>query len=149
MDLILWRHADAGDGVPDMARRLTSKGEKQAEKMAAWLRARIHQPVRMLVSPATRAQQTAQAFSSQFEIIKEIGLNSSAKQILQVTGWPHTEETVIVVGHQPTLGQLAALLLSGFEMDWNIKKGAIWWFQSSGDDSETVLRVVITPKHVE
>ena len=149
MDLILWRHAEAEEGVPDAARKLTKKGEKQAEKLAAWLRARIHQPVRMLVSPTTRTQQTAQAFSSQFEIVKEIGLNSSAKRILQVTGWPHTEETVVVIGHQPTLGQLAALLLSGLEMDWNIKKGAIWWFQSPGDDSETVLRAVITPKHVE
>ena len=148
MDLILWRHAEAQDGVPDAARRLTAKGQKQAEKMAAWLQARIHRPVRLLVSPATRTQQTAQALSQAFETVEEVGLNSSAKGILQATGWPHAEGTVIVVGHQPTLGQLAALLLSGIEMDWNIKKGAVWWFQSSGGDSEPVLRAMITPKHV-
>jgi phosphohistidine phosphatase len=148
MDLILWRHAEADDGIPDTARRLTTKGEKQAEKMAAWLHARIHRPVRLLVSPATRAQQTAQALSQAFETVKELGLNSSAKRILQVTGWPDAEGTVIVVGHQPTLGQLAALLLSGIEMDWYIKKGAVWWFQSPGGDSEPVLRAAITPKHV-
>ena len=148
MDLILWRHAEAEAGVPDTTRKLTKKGEKQAEKMAAWLNARVQSPVRILVSPATRAQQTAQALNQKFETIKEIGLNSSAKRILPATGWPHAEGTVIVVGHQPTLGRLAALLLSGSEMDWDIKKGAIWWFQSPDGDSETVLRAVITPKHV-
>jgi phosphohistidine phosphatase len=148
MDLILWRHAEAQNGVPDAARRLTAKGEKQAEKIAAWLKARIHQPIHMLVSPATRTQQTAQALNSKFDTAKEVGPSSSAKHILQVTGWPNAEGTVIVVGHQPTLGRLAALLLSGLEMDWNIKKGAIWWLQSSGGDSEPVLRAVITPKHV-
>jgi phosphohistidine phosphatase len=148
MDLILWRHAEARDGVPDEARRLTGKGEKQAEKMAAWLRARVHQPVRLLVSPAIRAQQTAQAFRAEIETVKDVGLNSSAKRILQATGWPTAEGTVIVVGHQPTLGQLASLLLSGSAMDWDIKKGAIWWFQSSGADSEPSLRAVLSPKHV-
>ena len=34
MDLILWRHADAQDGSPDMERALTAKGLKQAELMA-------------------------------------------------------------------------------------------------------------------
>lgn len=148
MDLILWRHTEAQDSVPDAARKLTTKGHKQAEKMAAWLEARIHRPVRLLVSPATRTQQTAQAFSAEFETVKEVGLNSSAKGILQATGWPHAEGTVIVVGHQPMLGQLAALLLSGIEMDWNLKKGAVWWFQTAGDDSEPLLRAVITPKHI-
>jgi phosphohistidine phosphatase len=148
MDLILWRHAEAHNGVPDAARKLTAKGQKQAEKMAAWLHARVHQPVRLLVSPATRTQQTAQAFSSEFEIVKEVGLNTSAKRLAHVTGWPHAEGAVIVVGHQPTLGQLAALLLSGKEMDWLIKKGAVWWLQSPGGDSVPVLRAAITPKHV-
>ena len=54
MELILWRHADAEDGVPDEARRLTAKGRKQAEKMAAWLTARLPADCRVMVSPATR-----------------------------------------------------------------------------------------------
>lgn len=148
MDLILWRHAEAQDSVPDAARKLTMKGQKQAEKMAAWLRARVHQPVRLLVSPATRTQQTAQAFGSEFETSKEVGLHSSANRIVQLVGWPQAEGTVIVVGHQPTLGQLAALLLSGKEMDWPIKKGAVWWLQTAGGDATPELRAAITPKHV-
>ena len=41
MELILWRHADAEDGLPDLSRRLTPRGIKQAERMAAWLLQRL------------------------------------------------------------------------------------------------------------
>ena len=41
MDLILWRHAEAEDGVPDLERRLTGKGRKQAERVAQWLLQRM------------------------------------------------------------------------------------------------------------
>jgi phosphohistidine phosphatase, SixA len=41
MELILWRHAEAEDGSPDLERELTGKGHKQAEKMAAFLRPRL------------------------------------------------------------------------------------------------------------
>src|SRR5262245_28843343 len=148
MDLILWRHAEAEEGAPDIARRLTKKGEQQAEKMAGWLRARMQKPLRILVSPAVRTQQTAAALSSEFEIVKEIGIDSSARRILQTTGWPEADGTVLVVGHQPTLGQVASLLLSGMELDWAIKKGALWWFQTPDSESEPLLRAVLTPRHV-
>jgi phosphohistidine phosphatase len=148
MDLVLWRHAEAEERVPDAARRLTEKGERQAEKMAEWLRSRIQKPMRILVSPAVRARQTAEALSSEFETVEEIGVGSSAHRILQTTGWPNAEGTVIVVGHQPTLGQLAALLLSGMELEWDIKKGAVWWFQTQGGEAEPLLRAVLTPRHV-
>jgi len=38
MELILWRHADAEDGIQDAGRKLTAKGRSRAECMAAWLR---------------------------------------------------------------------------------------------------------------
>lgn len=148
MELILWRHAEAEEGAPDAVRRLTRKGERQAEKMAAWLKPRIQKPTRVLVSPAVRARQTAEALSSEFEIVKDIGVGTSARRLLQVTGWPNAEGTVIVVGHQPTLGRLAAFLLAGMELDWHIKKGAVWWLQTPGGEAEPLLRAVLTPSHV-
>ncbi len=36
MELILWRHAEAEPGEPDLGRRLSAKGEKQARRMAEW-----------------------------------------------------------------------------------------------------------------
>ena len=52
---------------------------------------------------------------------------------------------VLVVGHQPTLGQTAALLLSGSEAPWTIKKGALWWFTNRTrlGETQTVLRSVM------
>ncbi len=148
MELIVWRHAEAEDGSPDAARKLTAKGEKQAQKLARWLKERIEKPARLLVSPAVRTQQTAAAFSTKVETTPEVGIHASAERILRAAGWPHTEGTVIVVGHQPTLGQLAAMLLAGQEIDWEVKKGAVWWFSTLVEEGEpqTVLRAMITPK---
>jgi phosphohistidine phosphatase len=148
MKLILWRHAEAEEGTPDVERKLTAKGEKQARKIAKWLKAHLDEPVRLLASPAQRAQQTAQALGEKIETKNELGVGSSATRILHATGWPKGQGTVVVVGHQPALGQLAALILSGQEADWNIKKGAIWWFETGKqeDESATYLRVVLAPK---
>ncbi len=148
MDLILWRHAEAEDGVPDIARKLTSKGKKQAEKVAQWLKERIELPVRVVVSPAVRTQQTASAFTDTFETSSEVGLSTSVKRVLQAAGYPQAQGTVIVVGHQPTLGQVAAVLLTGETPEWDVKKGAIWWFEveDNGGEPYVSLRAVIAPR---
>ena len=111
MDLILWRHAEAEDGVPDMARALTPRGEKQAAQMARWLREHLPKDTRVLVSPATRAQQTARALTSQFETERAIAPGASFASLLAKTGWPEAKGAVLVVGHQPTLGEVAAMLI--------------------------------------
>jgi len=152
MDLILWRHAEAedgGDGTPDAKRRLTPRGEKQARKMAAWLIERLPRKATVLVSPTERTQQTAHALGLPFELEPKIGVGADCTDLLVAAGWPESKVsrggTLILVGHQPTLGRLAALLLSGSEADWAIKKGAVWWFSRrtrEGDD-QTVLRAVV------
>jgi len=146
MDLILWRHADAEAGAPDAARVLTAKGTKQAKKMAKWLKSHLPENYRIIASPARRAQQTAQALNANYATLKEIGAAASAKTLLVAAGWPDAQVTVVVVGHQPTLGQTAALLMCGTEVDWSIKKGAIWWLASRQDNDETqvVVRAVIS-----
>ena len=78
MDLILWRHAEAEDGVPDGERALTKKGHKQAAAMAAWLKERLPKRVRILASPATRAQQTAAALEQRFTTTRVIGVGATA-----------------------------------------------------------------------
>jgi phosphohistidine phosphatase len=37
---------------------------------------------------------------------------------------------VLLVGHQPALGELASLLLTGREAPWTIRKGAVWWLRN-------------------
>ena len=146
MDLLLWRHAEAEDGFPDAKRKLTTRGEKQAEQMAEWLKKHAPKNLRILVSPAVRCQQPAKALGLPFETDKRLGTDSNAVSLLTAAGWPDggKSSAVLIVGHQPTLGQTAALLLSGEEDDWTVKKGAVWWFsnRTRREDSQTVLRTV-------
>jgi phosphohistidine phosphatase len=130
MDLILWRHAEAVDAEPgesDMERALTSKGQKQARRMAEWLASQLPEGCKILVSPALRTQQTAEALKRKFKTVPELAPEADAEDVLQAVNWPNGKETVLVVGHQPTLGQVAALLMSGQPQDWEIKKGNAWW----------------------
>ncbi len=148
MDLILWRHAEAEDGTPDAGRKLTDKGRKQAQQMATWLKQRLPEHTRILVSDATRAQQTAQAMGMAFDTSTHVGLHANPVSILTAAGWPDARGAVLVVGHQPTLGQLAAFLLCGEEQGWSVKKGAVWWLSNRvrQDEGQTVLRCVLAPE---
>lgn len=150
MDLILWRHAEAeeSDGtLPDHKRRLTVRGEKQAKQVARWLQQNLPRKCKILVSPAERTQQTAHALELSYEIEPRLGLGAAAKDVLAVAGWPARSGAVLVIGHQPTLGRVAALLLGGAEADWSIKKGGVWWFSSRvrNDETQTVLWSVVNP----
>jgi len=146
MDLILWRHAEAEDGFPDLKRALTPKGRKQATRMAAWLHKHLPQPLRVVVSPAVRAQETASAFTKSFETIDELAPGAPVGAILAAAGWPEATGAVLVVGHQPTLGQVAASLLSGEPGDWDMKKGAIIWLSQQPDTlGQVALRAVLSP----
>ncbi len=147
MDLILWRHADAEEGEPDMDRPLTKRGEKQARQVAGWLELRLPARTEVLASPARRAQQTALALDKPFKTIRKLAPDSAVADLIGATGWPDKRGAVLVIGHQPTLGRMAALLLAGVEADWTLKKGAVWWFTNRVRDSETqtVLRAVMAP----
>ncbi len=148
MDLILWRHAEAEDRIPDTARALTKRGLKQAQQVAAWLNERLPAETEILVSPAKRAQQTAQAMGRPFETSRAIDVGGSATHLLAAAGWPDGKKRcVLIVGHQPTLGEVAALLLGGHEAAWSVKKGAVWWLSSRvrGENNQVVLRASISP----
>ncbi len=147
MDLILWRHAEAEDGVPDAARKLTRTGLKQAKSMAEWLKSELPEDVRVIVSPTKRTQQTATAFASDFETNEEIAPGASAHTVLAVTDWPNAQGTVLLVGHQPTLGETAGLLIPNIPAGLSFKKGAVWWFscEVKQDIVKPVLRTVMYP----
>ena len=144
MDLVLWRHAEAEEGANDQARPLTSKGMKQASRMARWLESRLPEDARVLVSPAVRAQQTAQALSRDASTNDQVNTGAEAAAILSAAGWPAGSGTVVIVGHQPALGAAAALALTGKATPWRIKKGGIWWISTRGDGKSVVV-AVMTP----
>ena len=152
MELILWRHADAESGREDMKRELTDKGRKQAARIAKWLRKRISKEWLILSSPAVRTCQTADALEMKYATKLTLSTDATPNSVLREAHWPDGNQNVIIVGHQPTLGQIAARLLSGRHGDISVKKGAIWWFSTTEEDemiSGITLRTVINPDLVE
>lgn len=153
MDLLLWRHGEAEAGPVDMDRRLTHRGQRQAQTVGKWILAHRPRHMKVLVSPSRRTQQTALALGMPFDTLPELGPQGSVADLLAVTGWPggHDGESgpagsIVVVGHQPTLGRLASLLLAGHEADWTVKKGALWWFSNRVrlGETQTILRAMLT-----
>lgn len=150
MELILWRHAEAEDSIPDSARELTAKGHRQAKYMAAWLKPRLPDDTRILVSPARRTQQTAAALGLDFITLEAVAPGASPDEVLEAAGWPNGGQTVLIVGHQPTLGEVASRLLQSAIPSQSIKKGAVWWFTARrGDARDIVLRAILSPDIVQ
>jgi phosphohistidine phosphatase len=147
MDLILWRHADAEDGVPDLTRNLTTKGSRQAKRMARWLRVHLPRHVRVLSSPANRARQTVDALHLPYAVDDALAPECSAQQLLAATGWPHDHDATVLVGHNPAISELASILLSEEPFPLTIRKGAVWWFSNRIRPGETsvVLKAAMTP----
>jgi phosphohistidine phosphatase len=169
MDLILWRHAQAHAlplddeqqalaeaGLPltvhmepalDLARRLTPKGERQAERMAHWLNQRLTEATRVLVSPAQRTQQTAMALGRHFKTVPSLNPHASVDDLLAAARWPLGKDPVVIVGHQPTLGLLAARLMTGQDLAWSVRKGAVWWLRGRERDGavDVTLQAVQSP----
>lgn len=145
MDLILWRHAEAEDGHPDDKRRLTEKGRRDARKVGEWLRCHLPEKTRVLVSPAVRTRETATPFTEHFDVAQGVGVGVGVDSILASAAWPNADGTVLVVGHQPTLGRVASYLINGGDTDCKVAKGALWWFKSNGRRHHATLFCVIHP----
>ena len=149
MDLILWRHAEAEDpapGMTDLERALTAKGVKQARRMGQWLDSQLPDSCRVLSSPALRTLQTVEALGRKFKLHNDLAPGVEPADILKAVNWPGNKDTVLVVGHQPTLGQVAALLLAGEDLDWDIRKASAWWFcqRTPGDLASVYLKAVMS-----
>jgi len=141
MDLILWRHAEAEDarGNDDLGRALTARGRAQAERMATWLGPRLPVTTRILASPALRCQQTVAALGRPATTVAAIGPGASADAVLGVAGWPDGGGTVLVVGHQPTLGETAARVMGEGDGHWRLRKGSVCWLRRDPDDAGAVV----------
>jgi phosphohistidine phosphatase len=151
MDLILWRHAEAVEAAPgelDMGRVLTARGDKQATRMAAWLDRQLPDSARIWVSPARRTEQTALALGRKFKVNPALGPMGSPDQLLELVQWPHAKGRVLVVGHQPTLGQTLSRLLGLSVPECSVKKGALWWlrYREREATGKAVVLTVQTPE---
>jgi phosphohistidine phosphatase len=152
MDLILWRHAeaeDAAEGQSDLARALTPRGEKQAFRVAAWLDRQLPEGARVLSSPALRCEQTVLALGRKYRLRDELGPETATPaSLLEAAQWPHAKQAVLLVGHQPVLGETLAQLLGVQGGSLPVRKGAAWWLRTRERDGQpqTVVWSVLSPE---
>jgi phosphohistidine phosphatase len=151
MDVILWRHAEAEDargGQDDLDRALTHAGRKQAARVGAWLDKHLPTDTRVLCSPALRCQQTSLGLGRRYDLCQELAPGATAADILRLTQWPNAQQPVLVVGHQPVLGQVLAQLLRMESGEHAVRKGAAWWLRTQDRDgaAQTVVWAVQSPE---
>jgi phosphohistidine phosphatase len=151
MDLIIWRHAEAEDereGLDDLERALTPRGEKQAARMARWLDQRLPEDTRILCSPALRCEQTVLPLGRGYELRDELAPGNDGDKLLQAADWPQGSGVVLVVGHQPMLGQAIATAIDAKSDEFTIRKGSVCWLRSRerGSQQQTVVIAVQPPE---
>ena len=151
MDLILWRHAEAHEAQPgedDLARSLTPRGEKEAARMGQWLDRRLPDSARILCSPARRCEQTVLALGRKYKLRDELAPGTTPSQLLEPAEWPRGQRTVVLVGHQPALGQTLAHLLELPSGQCAVRKGGLWWLRRREREGQVqvVVMAVMTPE---
>ena len=139
MDLILWRHAEAEDkreDLPDLQRQLTKKGEKQAARVGAWLDRELPQGTLVLCSPAVRCEQTVRALQRKYQVREALQPGAGEQDVLKEAGWPAAKQPVLVVGHQPVLGQVLAQVLRIEGGECAVRKGGAWWLRRRDEEGQ-------------
>lgn len=150
-DIVFWRHAEAHEAEfaqPDLDRKLTVKGQRNADRVAQWLDRNLPQQCRVFASEAKRAQQTARCLPRKFKTLAEINPDANAAAVLAAIGWRQHSEVIVVVGHQPWMGECVSQLLGLGTTEWSIKKGSVWWLQRRMKHELEViqLRAVMSPE---
>jgi len=114
MRLVIVRHAEAASGEPDELRSLTEEGRAQATALGKRLREQGVIPDAVLTSPLLRARETAAALAlGTVEPHDALRPGATADDVREAVAG--RGETVLVVGHQPDCGRIAAALGDGVE----------------------------------
>jgi phosphohistidine phosphatase len=113
--IYLVRHAEAASGEPDDLRPLTAAGRETARALGARLAAEGARPDAVLSSPLLRARETAaelcRALGCKSEADERLAPGATADDVRAAVEGRGDE--VIVIGHQPDCGEIAAELSGG------------------------------------
>jgi phosphohistidine phosphatase len=114
--------------------------------VGAWLDRQLPAQCRILSSPATRCVQTAEGLGRKFQTADALNTDSTPQAILEACGWPNARQAVVVVGHNPLLGQVASLIFSGEPHEWKIRKASVFWIAHKGEaDPAPFVRLAVGP----
>jgi phosphohistidine phosphatase len=157
MQIYLLRHGLAEDGKPggrDAERALTAEGKKKLREVLRSARAAGVRPDLILTSPYRRAAQTADVAAASLGYEREV----VRSKVLQPASNPrdvwdeirvHRDVAeLLLVGHEPLFGAIAAYLLNSPGLQIDFKKGALLRIdlQSIGPQPHGVLKWMLTPK---
>lgn len=147
MDIVIWRHAEAvewQEGCDDLDRALTARGYKQAIRMAEWLDRQLPESTRIFSSPARRCEDTVCRLDRKYKLHNSLLPESNVGDILTSMQWPTAKGTVLLVGHQPMIGQIIAQSLGFDDSACSVRKGSVWWLRSREREGkrQTVLVAV-------
>lgn len=118
MRLLIIRHGIAEDSGPDgtdASRRLTPEGIEKTGRIAQGLIKLARKPDLILTSPKTRADHTARIIADAFNVnVQTLPILQEEDPVALVSALAaRKEESLAIVGHEPTLGALVELLVSG------------------------------------
>jgi len=124
-ELILLRHAHAEPAVAgqdDRDRPLSRQGQAEAEAAGRWLKEHGYLPDRIIASPARRAKQTLEQVLLALGYVEQLQdarvYEATPGTLMQVADEHRELGRVMLVGHNPGLEQMAALLASGQSGDF-------------------------------
>ncbi|RDS81338.1 SixA phosphatase family protein [Dyella psychrodurans] len=120
-ELILLRHAEAQPAPPggeDVVRHLSGRGEQEARAAGTWLKSHGVRPDRVLCSPSERTCATAQLALSALERAPDMQMapeiyNATPGELLALLDQHDDVNTLLLVGHNPGIERLVALLVEG------------------------------------
>ncbi len=129
MMLYIMRHGLAEEPSPkgdDAARKLTPKGADKIRKAAVGMRATGLAFNMILTSPIARAAETAEIVANELggpkpRAVPELSTGASPANALEALAKQRLPESVMVVGHEPTLSRLVSLMLTGSSESVGIK----------------------------
>lgn len=150
MKLYLVRHAQAEDGSPDFERRLTEAGRERSRVLGKWLEPWL-EDARILTSPAARARETAEILCQRIRFggaleHEPLLYGGSLSAIARVI-WGCKEPALVLVGHDPTLSELASELVWNTPSGIELKKGGVVRVDLS--QGRGTLRWLLDPRLLE
>jgi phosphohistidine phosphatase len=163
MNLYLLRHGIAGErGDPryadDSLRPLVPEGRRKMRRIAAGMHALNLEFELWLTSPSLRARQTAEIVAAVYHAqpdlhwVAELAPEGSPRKLVHLLQQQHAAaENILLVGHEPYLGELMSLLLAGrTDLPLGLKKGGLCLLsvESLGAGPCARLEWLLTPRQL-
>ena len=154
--LVILRHAKSAwpDGTPDRQRPLNERGRRDAPAAGRWLRENVDPLDVVVCSPAQRARQTWELVATELADPPEPTFDedvygaSPSSLLTLVTALPDDAQTVLLIGHNPSLQDLVELL-SGQQREMKTSSLAVLTWSGGWTDGTAraaVLRDHATPR---